>query len=297
VSAASPRHIPVIVNPAAGPDRPVLKLLSHGFRAVGADWDVHLTRRAGDAARLARELRAAGAEMVAVCGGDGTVKEVAGALAGSGFPFAILPGGTGNALAQELTIPLDLAAAASLAGGLNHKIRPVDMGRLGEHLFVLRASMGLETQLLTGTDRSLKDQLGALAYPLTALQTVASATFTRYTVTVDGKTHTSTGIQCTVANSAQMGFAGLTLAQGTDVSDGLLDVIVLTHVDWNVVANIATSNLLRQDTGVEVQHWRGREIRVEADPAQPVAIGGDVIAHTPVTASVWPGALRVIVPA
>jgi hypothetical protein len=117
VSAASPRHIPVIVNPAAGPDRPVLKLLNHGFRAVGADWDVHLTRRAGDAARLARELRAAGAEMVAVCGGDGTVKEVAGALAGSGFPFAILPGGTGNALAQELTIPLDLAAAASLAGG------------------------------------------------------------------------------------------------------------------------------------------------------------------------------------
>ncbi|MGQ0602767.1 MAG: diacylglycerol/lipid kinase family protein [Anaerolineales bacterium] len=296
------RHVPVIINPAAGPDRPVLKLLNHGFRAVGADWTVHLTQRAGDAAQLALELKAAGAPMIAVCGGDGTVKEVAGVLAGTRFPFAILPGGTGNALAQELGIPLDLATAAGLAGSAHHSIRSVDMGRIikenstHETLFVLRASMGLETQLLTSTDRTLKDQLGPLAYPLTALQTVGGVPFTRYTITLDGQTVSATGIQCTIANSAQMGFAGLTLAQGADVSDGLLDVIVLSHVDLSAVANIAASNWLRQDTGVEVQHWRGREIRVEADPPQAVALGGDVIARTPVTASVWPSALRIIAP-
>jgi YegS/Rv2252/BmrU family lipid kinase len=296
------RHLPVIVNPAAGPDRPVLKLLNHGFRAAGVDWAVHLTHRPGDAAQLASELKASGAPLLAVCGGDGTVKEVAGVLAGTNFPFAILPGGTGNALAQELGIPLDLAAAARLAGGAQPSIRAVDMGRIAsadgerESLFVLRASMGLETQLLTSTGRALKDQFGPLAYPLTALQTVGDVPFTRYTITLDGQTVSATGIQCTIANSAQMGFAGLALAQGADVSDGLLDVIVLSHIDLSAVANIAASNWLREAMGVEVQHWRGRDIRVEADPPQDVALGGNVVARTPATARVWPGALRVIVP-
>jgi YegS/Rv2252/BmrU family lipid kinase len=289
--------IPVILNPASGPDRPVLKLLNRGFQAAGAEWAIHLTRGAGDAARLACELRQAGVPVIAVCGGDGTVKEVASAMLGQPTPFAILPGGTGNALAQELGIPLDLAAAATLAAGVKATLRTVDMGRIGEHVFVLRASMGLETHLLTSTDRALKDQLGPLAYPLTALQSVSAIPFTRYTLTVDGATVSATGVQCTIANSAQMGFAGLTLAQGTSVSDGLLDVIVLTHVDINSLATIATSNLLRQDTGAEIQHWQGREIHVDADPPQDVALGGEVIGRTPVTATVIPGALRILVPA
>ena len=36
-------HLPVILNPASGPDRPVLKILNTVFRAAGVDWDIYLT--------------------------------------------------------------------------------------------------------------------------------------------------------------------------------------------------------------------------------------------------------------
>lgn len=289
------RHLPVIVNPASGPDQPVLKLLNRGFAAAGREWELILTRQAGDAERLAAELRAAGEPVVAVCGGDGTVKEAARALAGGETALAILPGGTGNALATELGVPLNLEAAALLAGQPAPSWRAVDLGRIGEHLFVLRASLGLETELLRGTDRALKDQLGQLAYPLTAWQRLNSVPFVDYRITIDDRQVTARGVQCTIANSAQMGVSGLTLAQGVSVSDGLLDVIVISAVDVSALVAIATSNLLGQDTGVEIQHWQGRTVTVAAEPPQAVALGGEVIAETPVTATLWPAALRVVV--
>lgn len=292
-----PRRLPIILNPASGPDLPVLKILNRAFSAAGRDWEVFLTKQAGDAFRLARQLQAAGEPLIAVCGGDGTVKEAASALAGGDAALAILPGGTGNALATELGVPLDLAAAVALACAPAPRVRQIDLGRIGEHLFVLRASIGLETELLRGTDRALKDQLGPLAYPLTALQKLGGLTPIRFQLTIDGREIGTQGVQCTIANSAQMGVSGLALAQGVSVDDGLLDVIVLSGVDLPALVAIATSNFVGADLGVEVQHWQGREVRVATDPPQAVAFGGELIAQTPVTATIVPGALRVVVPA
>ena len=291
------RRVPVIVNPASGPDRPVLKILNRAFQAAGADWEVYLTKKAGDAQRLTGELRRAGAEVIAVYGGDGTVKEAVCSLRGSRVPLAIFPGGTGNALATDLGLPHDLAQAVALVCGAPTQLRPVDMGQIGEHVFILRASMGLETELLRGTDRQLKDQFGKLAYPLTALQQFGNQPAARYHITIAGREFEAEGVQCAIANSAQMGVAGLALAQRVDVSDGLLDVIILKDADLMALVEIATSNLVQDDLSLEIQHWQGREIIVAAEPPQTVAIGGDIIAQTPISARVIPGALQVIVPA
>jgi YegS/Rv2252/BmrU family lipid kinase len=286
--------LPVIVNPVSGPDRPVLKQLAQGFAAVGIAWEIHLTQRAGDAERIAAELARADVPLIAVCGGDGTLKEVATALAGRETVLGILPGGTGNALATELGLPLDIPTACAMLAQ-PQQVRAIDMGRIGQRLFVLRASLGLETQLLQSTDRNLKSALGGLAYPLTALQAINEIPTVTYTVSVDGQTHTASGIQCTIANSAQMGVAGLKLAQHVSVDDGLLDAIILDRVDLGRLAAIATSNLIGEDLDLEIQHWRGRLIEVTADPPQAVSFGADVIATTPVQAEVLAGVLRVLV--
>lgn len=292
------RHVPVVVNPASGPDRPILKILNNAFRAAGVDWDIYMTKTVGDAERLAAELAASSAEVIAVCGGDGTVKEAARGLMGSRVPLAIFPSGTGNALAADLGLPFDLAQAVALACNPSaSRLRAVDVGQIDGHHFILRASMGLETELLRGTDRELKAQLGKLAYPLTAIQQLRSQPVTRYHITIDGQEFETTGVQCTIANSAQMGVANMALAQKVDVSDGCLDVIVLTSADLISLAEIAASNIVGEDIGVEVEHWQGREISVAAEPPQAVALGGDLVAQTPVAARVIPGAIRVIVPA
>src|SRR4051794_19444696 len=115
----------VIINPASGQDRPILGILNRVFHAAGINWEVGLTKQSGDALRMAREAVIAGADVVAVYGGDGTVMEVATGLSGSDVPLAIFPGGTANVMAVELGIPGALEEAVALVCGEARQCRTI----------------------------------------------------------------------------------------------------------------------------------------------------------------------------
>ena len=76
----------VIINPAAGQDEPILNVLNDVFHPAGVAWEISLTHKSGDATRLAAEAAAAGVDLVAAYGGDGTQMEVANGLLGTGVP-------------------------------------------------------------------------------------------------------------------------------------------------------------------------------------------------------------------
>src|SRR5262249_57129195 len=91
-----------ITNPVAG--RTDVRAIS-AVRDVlqGGGWTVELavTTAAGDARRLAERGRDEGFDAVLSYGGDGTAMQIAGAIAGTGIPLGLLPGGTGNVLAGD----------------------------------------------------------------------------------------------------------------------------------------------------------------------------------------------------
>src|SRR5205085_3505002 len=95
---APPKKLMVIINPAAGVDRPILGLLNAAMNTAGIEWEVQVTHQANDARRLAKEAAESGWDIVAAHGGDGTIMEVADGLRGTDVPLAIFPGGTGNAM-------------------------------------------------------------------------------------------------------------------------------------------------------------------------------------------------------
>ena len=72
-------------------------------------------RRATPGDKAVRKALAEGAQLVVVCGGDGTVSACAAALAGTGVPMAVIPIGTGNLVARNLGIPADLTVAVGVA--------------------------------------------------------------------------------------------------------------------------------------------------------------------------------------
>ena len=81
MSANAPlKKLMVIINPAAGVDRPILGLLNAAMNQAGIEWEVRVTHQANDARQLAKEAAQAGWDMVAAHGGDGTVAEVADGL-------------------------------------------------------------------------------------------------------------------------------------------------------------------------------------------------------------------------
>lgn len=109
-------RVKVVINPGAGQPQPVLSILNETLGEAGLDWDIAVTHKSGDGFVAAKQASDEGYELVCSYGGAGTVSEVAAALAGSSTPMGVLPGGTGNALADDLGIPNDLPAAAALRG-------------------------------------------------------------------------------------------------------------------------------------------------------------------------------------
>ncbi len=287
--AASFKRVHVIVNPAAGRDKPILNVLNRVFYNK-IDWDISITRKSGDAFAFARAAVNDGADIVAALGGDGTVMEVASALMGTGIPMAIFPGGTGNVMSVELGIPWVLADAAQLLLSENAEIRSIDVGLVGEEKFLLRLGIGFEAKMVNNADRTTKDRLGSLAYTLSAIQTTRTDfTNANYRITVDGETHEVIGFSCMIANSVNIGLSGVEFAANVRIDDGLLDVLLLRQP-----ANQTPSDLVSNDPSI--MHWQGREITIESDPPQPVISDGEPIGDTPVSASLLPGTLKVLVP-
>jgi diacylglycerol kinase (ATP) len=288
------RKIHVVVNPASGQPQPVLNTLNSVFHPLGIEWDVFITKESGDAERFARRAFAAGVDVVAAYGGDGTVMEAARGLFGSETPLAILPGGTANLMSVELGIPKDLSQAAAIAADPHSRVRLVDAGLFGGHThFLLRVGLGFAARKVEIADRDLKNRFGVMAYSIGALKALGSSPPANYRLTLDGQQFETQGFTCLVDNAGNIGFAGLGL-KSILVDDGLLDVIIVRDArlrSWIAVGAGLGGVDFKPDY---IQHWQARQVVIEADPPQPVQMDGELAGETPVSIRVVPGLVRIL---
>jgi YegS/Rv2252/BmrU family lipid kinase len=286
----------VIINPAAGQNEPILNILNDVFHPAGVDWDISLTHQSGDATRLAAEAAASGVDLVVAYGGDGTQMEVANGLLGTGVPQAILPGGTGNAMAHELGVSIHTREAAKLIVN-STKRRAIDLAKFGDRFFMLRAYCGLSAE--DAASREQKDRLGQLAYIQAALKFIREVPETHYRATVDGEVIEGEALIVFILNAGSIGgVMGVEIPEigDVDISDGYLDLYAITK-GLKPLRAISKFLLNREnDVNVGVYCWKGKEITIEADTEQDIWIDGEQGGKTPFTTTVVPQALEIVVP-
>lgn len=304
------KRVQVIINPAAGQNTPVLSTINDVFQPLKIDWDVSITKQAGDARAQAQAAVQNGVDVVAAYGGDGTIMEVASGLLGSDVPLAILPGGTGNVISIDLGIPADLGAACLLAVGEKSRIATIDCGQLNDQIFLLRLSVGLEAEMVETTTREAKDRYGIFAYLWSAVQNLRQPEIAHFKLTLDGQEIETDGITCIVANSGNLGLTGLNLLPTVKIDDGLLDVIVVQQASMTALFEILGSVLGIRETQVldasaetidlklqqALHTWQAREITIVTTPPRPIQADGEIIGEGIVHCKVLPHALKVLVP-
>lgn len=292
------KKIRVIINPASGNNEPMLNILNDVFKNYDAEWDAGITHKKGDGERLAREFVATGADLVMAYGGDGTQREVAKGLAGTGVPMCILPGGTVNALAIELGLPMQLAEAVQLAFQPEAQVRRIDVCQTPDDFFLLRAGTGLAGSLSAAVDRELKDRLGWLAYIVGGLRSFTQPEVNAYTITIDGERVEKEGVACLLTNSNTLGILGLSLSNEVRIDDGLMDVFLIDAQWQQLILPTIGTTLQTAELAKSLQHWQGREIIVATQREEELFADGEdeSIGHTPVTAKLLAGALSVITP-
>ncbi len=247
----------------------------------------------------ARKALDAGADVVLACGGDGTVRHVAQALAGSGTAMGLLPTGTANLLARNLAIVLNNPARAARIA-LSGTNRAIDVGRVlvdngaEEQVFLVMAGMGFDAAIMAGAPADLKARLGPLAYFVSGFRALTDPR-APITVAVDGKLESPRQVRTVVVGNCGKLLGGLVLMPRAKPDDGLLDVVTIgprTIMGWLAVTERV---LTRRRHGHRiVQHWQGRTIILNAEAPQQAQFDGDTIGEVQaLRMRVDPGALLV----
>lgn len=274
----------VIGNPTArGHDRAVDAVLREAA-ATGADARVLATTLAEPGAPQARRALQDGADAVVAIGGDGTVREIATALAGTRVPLGILPAGTANLFARNLDLPLrDHAAAARVAVG-GHDAS-VDLGRVTltrghdgqdpERVFLVVAGVGNDALAVEAASLRDKRRLGWAAYIAVGARRLASPSFAVRGRFDGGPTESTHAWSVLVHNAARIP-AGMRVLPDTRLDDGLLHIAAVSPrrlAHWGRIA-AAGAGIARAE-GI-LQHRTAQRVTLGwVDDLLPVQIDGD----------------------
>ncbi|MBT8202075.1 MAG: phosphatase PAP2 family protein, partial [Acidimicrobiia bacterium] len=287
------RRIAVVANPV-GAEQPSrqLKQLMHD-RDIDADWfetteddpGIGQTRRAVEG----------GVDVVVACGGDGTVRACIESVAHTDTALAVLPAGTGNLLATNLSIP---DTAGELLDSILHgDTTRIDIGRANGETFAVMAGVGLDARVMRDTARSAKDRFGVLAYVAEGIRHVSDEPVA-CTVTVDGQpVYQGDAATVLVGNLGEIQ-TGLSLFPDGSATDGRLDVLIIEADDAGSWARTGWEILTRSSTsGSPTHRFSGKEVRVDLDEPTPYELDGEP--RPPVTRIEFhctPAALEVAVP-
>lgn len=269
-----------IVHPqkSGGRDAAVERLARWAHEAGMSTPHVVTTTAEATGAQQARAAVASGADLVLAWGGDGTVRAVADGLAGTDTALGILPAGTGNLLARNLGIPLDLDDAGAVAfGGAERRIDVIEVGLGGQvTTCTVIAGIGLDALLIDASE-GLKSVIGPTAYALNGLKVLRQKKM-RVGVAVDGgRPRWFSARSVLVANVGGL-VAGLDAVPEAEVSDGKLHVVILplaNPIDWaRTGARLA---LHRGGTDDSRYHLEGSSVWIVAREPAPRQIDGDVL--------------------
>jgi diacylglycerol kinase (ATP) len=290
--------IAVIINPISGGARrdavsARAALAVATAERLGEVAEIFITERAGHARELALAAAAGGARLVVAWGGDGTINEVASALAFGAVPLGIIAAGSGNGLARELGID------AKPERALEHAIRAtpaaIDLGELGGRLFVNVAGIGIDAYVAAQFNAVGNTGRGFTGYLRAGVRALVSYAPIDYTIVTDQEQITARAVIVVLANSVQYG-NGARIAPGARIDDGLLDLVIVE--ERSRLATLWRTPHLFRGTLASVPGCSIRRVRHAAiESAEPMIFHVDgesvVDASRRLAARIHPGALQI----
>jgi diacylglycerol kinase family enzyme len=276
----------IVLNPASGKNaaEPISEAISRYFTSSQIDYEIYETSKEDKPGDIVRARLSDHFDLVVAAGGDGTVSAVIDGLIGTSIPLGIIPAGTGNLIAHELNIPLEIEDAVALIAGA-HKSRKIDAMRIGKRVYVLNASLGISASVAGGTTRKNKSRFGRIAYFWTVILKIVTLRSRYLVVAVDGKALKYRAVEVAIFNCGIL--ANVLYPKGPDIriDDGHLDVWIasaktLQDYPWYLLQMIINSE---------------KSVSIRSSVPLPVQADGDIIGTTPIEVEVLSGALTVLV--
>ena len=289
----------VVLNPCGGNGRgaAVLPAVTPVFASAGATLEIRETQAAGHAAEIARTADLADCVGFCVIGGDGTIHEVVNGLMQrsdpAGVPLGILPGGTGNSLAEHLDCFDPLVAARRIVAGDVQSLDVAAVTSAGQQETYCVNIVGWGCVVDINRTAERLRALGPIRYALAALWQIARARRRSARVTLDGQVLDDRFLFAIGCNTKFTG-KGMKLAPAAHLGDGKLDVVLVRSASRRELVTLFRR--VFAGTHVSLPCVETRQVRaftIDTCGNDPLNLDGELRGTTPVCVRMLPGALKV----
>ncbi len=269
-------RVKFILNPVAGKRRAPEKTATLLRRELGGsswDFDIVLTERRGHGYHLAKEAVIRGYELVVAIGGDGTVKEVGSGLVRTGVALGIIPTGSGNGLARDLDIPLNLKGACQSL--LDGRRREVDTGVINGRYFFGTTGLGFDARVGLLYNGRGKKPRGVLPYFYIGVKEFFLFRPEPFQVQIDERHLEVSPLLITIANCRQYG-GGAQIAPRAKIDDGLLDLCILKNMSLpRALLNLPKLFTGKIDSIPQMDYHQVAQAEIIREKPGPIHVDGD----------------------
>ncbi len=289
------KKIQVIINPISGvglKDK-IPELISSRCKAHGVAVDIVNTAYPGHASELSRKAVDEGMDCIIAVGGDGTVNEIAKNMLYSDVILGIIPKGSGNGLARELHIPMDVKSAIDVI--FSNNVSVIDACKANEKVFFCTCGVGFDAVVSAGFAK--EKHRGSLTYVKETVENYLNYKPEIYELHIDSNTIKEEAFLITCANASQYGNNAY-IAPHADIQDGQMDITILspfTALDIAPLAIQLFSKTLHKNS--KIKTIKAKEARIIRQREAIMHLDGDpVMAAKDIELSVLHAAINVFTP-
>jgi YegS/Rv2252/BmrU family lipid kinase len=275
------RKILYFINPISGPRRKtsLQEIISEKTSAQNIPFEISSAEKDGQYLYLKEKIKKEKITDVVVCGGDGTVSQVAAALLGVDINIGIIPAGSGNGLAFAAKIPRLTSKALQII--FKGKSAYVDAFYINGRFSCMLSGIGFDAQV--AHDFALEKKRGLATYAKQSMKHFFRASPYLFDISIHGKTFSAEAFFISIANGNQFG-NNFTIAPKASLSDGLLDIVVVKKMSkvkllWAVLQQIRFGKVWQNEEinfqKKEVLYFQADKLTIYNPSLAPLHIDGE----------------------
>ena len=275
------RKLIYLINPISGTkDKKKLKgQIEKETTLAGIPFSIIETNATGDYTYLKKLISNEGITDIIICGGDGTINQVASALQGINVNIGIIPMGSGNGLALAAGIPKNIRGALKII--FNGNASFIDSFYINGQFSCMLCGLGFDAQV--AHDFAKQKKRGLLTYIKQTIRNFIIAPAYRFVIT-DHETEMSTqAFFISIANSNQYG-NNVRIAPKASLHDGLLDVVVVNKMSkmrmlYALLVQLKAGQVVpfseKKFHQKDIQYFQTKKLSIQNPGLAPFHIDGD----------------------
>ncbi len=285
----------IILNPASqhGKSLELKDSLEEILKRQGVDYVLHISKSTEDIKETVKRNLDNFSSFISF-GGDGTIHNLANILAGTGKSLGCIPMGSGNDIARNLGIPLDMEHAISIIK--KGHVKKLDMGLInGKYYYLAVSGAGFDSVVNDLANNTRFPIKGPAKYTYAVYKTLITFRSKKFFIKFDGQEKTVDAMFMVVGNMASYG-GGMKITPQADPSDGIFDICIIDRM--SKLHFIKTFPLVFEGQHTKdpfVEYFRAHKIEIDSEYNFSVFADGEYICKLPAKYEIVPEAINFII--